>query len=63
MERRAIWQKSGMGKMDLNTILIFYCLGNLDMQDWSQAGVYIPLMVGLIPGFIYWCVITAKKHK
>jgi len=34
------------------------------MQDWSQAGVYIPLMVGLIPGFVYWCVITAiRKHK
>jgi len=26
------------------------------MQDWSQAGVYIPLMVGLIPGFVYWCI-------
>ena len=45
----------------------YYCSwisGNSKMQDWSQAGVYIPLAVGLIPGFVYWCVITAmRKHK
>jgi len=25
--------------------------------------VWIPLMVGLLPGFIYWVALTAKRGK
>ncbi|MBM2851724.1 MAG: hypothetical protein HW420_271 [Candidatus Nitrosotenuis sp.] len=38
---------------------------NMDTGAYaSQAiGVWIPLIVGLTPGFIYWLVITAMKSK
>ncbi len=29
----------------------------------EEVAVYIPLIVGLAPGLVYWCVITAMKSK
>jgi len=29
----------------------------------NAIGVFIPLIVGLVPGLVYWMAITARKSK
>lgn len=29
----------------------------------EEIGVYVPLIVGLAPGLVYWCVITAMRKR
>ena len=46
--------------MDLNRISFGFIIMASAVDGWP---VWIPLIVGLAPGLVYWLAITARKSK